>query len=47
MNEAAILYKKMVKDFTNQAITDVAADIVPNVLPFMTYSDKPTIHKHP
>ena len=28
VNEAAILYEKMVKDFTNQAITDVAADKV-------------------
>ncbi|HEX2304812.1 MAG TPA: hypothetical protein VHH33_00845 [Nitrososphaeraceae archaeon] len=26
VNEAAILYKKMVKDFTSQAITNVTAD---------------------
>jgi hypothetical protein len=32
VNEAAILYKKMVKDFTNQAITNVAADSSTNVL---------------
>ena len=34
VNEAAILYKKKVKDFTNQAITDVAADNSTNVLSF-------------
>ena len=28
VNESPILYKKMVKDFTNQAITDVAEDRV-------------------
>jgi hypothetical protein len=44
VNEAAILYEKMVKDFTNQAITDVAADSSTNVLPSMVYLDEQTDH---
>ncbi|MFZ0741034.1 MAG: hypothetical protein WAM54_05515, partial [Nitrososphaeraceae archaeon] len=42
VNEATILYKKMVKDFTNQAITNVAADNNTNVLPSMIYLDEQT-----
>ena len=33
----------MVKDFTNQAITDVAADSSPNVFP-LKYLDEQTDH---
>jgi hypothetical protein len=44
VDEAAILYKKMVKDFTNQAIIDVAADSSTNVLPSMIYLDEQTDH---
>lgn len=44
VNEAAILYKKMVEDFTNQAITNVAADSSTNVLPSMIYLDEQTGH---
>jgi hypothetical protein len=44
VNEAAILYEKMVKDFTNQAITDVAADSSTNVFPSMIYLDEQTDH---
>jgi hypothetical protein len=39
VNEATILYKKMVKDFTNQA-----ADSSTNVLPSMIYLDEQTSH---
>ena len=42
VNEVAILHEKMVKDFTNQAITDVAADGSTNVLPSMIYLDEQT-----
>ena len=44
MNEAAILYEKMVKDFTNQAITDVAADSSTNGFHSMIYLDEQTDH---
>jgi hypothetical protein len=44
VNEAAILYNKMVKEFTNQAIADVAADSSTNVLPSMIYLDEQTDH---
>ena len=44
MSEVAILYKKMVKDFTNQAITDVAADSITNVLSSTIYLDERTDH---
>jgi hypothetical protein len=44
VNEAAILYKKMVKDFTNQTITNVAADSSTNILPTMIYLDEQTGH---
>jgi hypothetical protein len=44
VNEAAILYKKMGKDFTNQAKTDLAADSSTNVLPSMMYLDEQTDH---
>ena len=44
VSEAAILYEKMVKDFTNQAITDVAADSSTNVFPSMIYLDERTDH---
>jgi hypothetical protein len=44
VNEATILYKKMVKDFTNQAMTNVAADSNTNVLPSMIYLDEHTGH---
>ena len=44
MNEAAILYKKMVKDFTNQTITNVAADSSTKLLPSMRYLDEQTDH---
>ena len=47
VDEAAILYKKMVKDFTNQAITDVAADSSTNVLPSMIYLDEQTDQPQP
>ena len=47
VSEAAILYKKMVKDFTNQAITDVAADSSTNVLPSMIYLDEQTDQPQP
>ena len=44
VNEAAILYKKMVNDFTNQAITNVAADSSTNVIASMIYLDEQTDH---
>jgi len=42
--EATILYEKMVKEFTNQTITDVAADSSTNVLHPMIYLDEQTNH---
>ena len=45
MSEAAILYKKMVNDFTNQAITDLATDSSTNVLSSTIYLDKQTDHR--
>jgi hypothetical protein len=44
VNEAAILYEKMVKDFTNQTITNVAADSSTNVLPSTIYLDEQPGH---
>ena len=44
VSEAAILYKKMVKDFTNQAITTVAADSSTNVKASTIYLDEQTDH---
>lgn len=44
VNEAAILYKKMVKDLTNQALTSVAADSSTNVIASMIYLDEQTDH---
>jgi|SoiMethySBSTD1v2_1073268.scaffolds.fasta_scaffold02301_16 hypothetical protein len=44
VNETAILYNKMVKDFINQSITNVAADSSTNVLPPMIYFDEQTGH---
>ena len=44
VSEAALLYKKMVNDFTNQAITDVAADSSTNVLSSTIYLDEQTDH---
>ncbi|HEX2306343.1 MAG TPA: hypothetical protein VHH33_08650 [Nitrososphaeraceae archaeon] len=45
MNEAATLYEKMVKDFTNETITNTAADSSKELLPSMTYVDEHTEHK--
>lgn len=42
--EAANLYEKMVKDFTNETITNTAADSSTEVLPSMTYLDEQTDH---
>ena len=44
MNEAASLYEKMVKDFTNQTMTNAAADSSAKLFPFMRYSDGQTDH---
>jgi transcriptional regulator len=48
VDEAAILYEKMAKDFTNEALTDVAANSSANVLSSTIYLDEKTdhIHKH-
>jgi hypothetical protein len=43
VNEAAILYEKMVKDFTNQTVTN-AADSKTTLLPSMIHSDEQTGH---
>src|SRR5215208_6438514 len=42
VNEAAILYEKMVKDFTNQTITNAAPDSTATLLPTIIYSNKQT-----
>lgn len=39
VNEAAILFQKMVKDFANQNITDTAAGSVTKLLPSIIYSN--------
>ena len=44
VNEAANLYEKMVKDFTNQTMTNAAAGNSAKLLPSMIYSDKQTDH---
>ncbi len=44
VNEAASLYEKMVKDFTNQTVTNAAADSSSNVLPSIIYLDEQTDH---
>ena len=44
VSEVAILYEKMVKDFTNQTIAYVAADSSTNVLPSMIHLDEQTDH---
>jgi hypothetical protein len=44
VNETASLYEKMVKDFTNQTMTNAAADTSSNLLPSMTYLDEQTDH---
>jgi uncharacterized membrane-anchored protein YhcB (DUF1043 family) len=44
VNEAANLYEKMVKDFTNQTMTNAAADSSTKLLPSMIYSDEQTDH---
>jgi hypothetical protein len=45
VNEAASLYEKMVKDFTNQIITNAAAiSSSAKLLPSMRYSDEQTDH---
>jgi hypothetical protein len=42
MTEAANLYKKMVKEFTNEAMTDAAVVSSTKLLPSMIYSDEQT-----
>jgi hypothetical protein len=42
VNEATILYEKMVKDFTNQTIINAAADSSTKLLPSMSYLDEQT-----
>ena len=44
VNEAANLYEKMVKDFTNEAMTDAAAASSTKLLPSMIYSDEQNDH---
>ena len=44
VNEAASLYEKMVKDFTNQTMTNAAADSSTKLLPSMRHSDEQTDH---
>jgi hypothetical protein len=44
VNKTASLYEKMVKDFTNQTITNAAAVSSSNVLSSMTYLDEQTDH---
>jgi hypothetical protein len=44
VNGAASLYEKMVEEFTNQTITNAAADSSSNVLPSMIYLDEQTDH---
>jgi hypothetical protein len=44
MNEAANLFEKMVKDFTNQTMTNTAADSSAKLFPSMRYSDWQTDH---
>jgi hypothetical protein len=43
LNEAAILYEKMVEDFTNQTITNAAPDSNTTLLPTIIYSNKQTL----
>jgi hypothetical protein len=46
VNEAASLYEKMVKDFTNQTMTNAAAGSSAKLLPSMDIQmNKMTIHK--
>ena len=42
--EAANLYEKMVKDFTNEAMTNAAADSSTKLLPPMRHSDEQMDH---
>jgi hypothetical protein len=44
VNGAAILYEKMVKEFTNETMTKAVADSSANLLPAMTYLDEQTYH---
>jgi hypothetical protein len=44
MNEAASLYEKMVKDFTNETMTNAAAGSSAKLFPSMRYSDEQTDH---
>jgi hypothetical protein len=44
VNEAAIIYEKMVKDFTNHTITNAAAGGSSNLSPSMTYLDEQVSH---
>jgi hypothetical protein len=43
VNEAAIIYEKMVEDFTNQTITNAAPDSNVTFLPTIIYSNKQTL----
>jgi hypothetical protein len=44
VNEAAILFEKMVKDFTNKTMTDAAAGSSTKLLPSLRYSDEQNNH---
>jgi len=44
VNETAGLYKKMVKEFTNETMTNAAADSSTNTLPSMIYLDEQADH---
>jgi hypothetical protein len=44
VNGAASLYEKMVKDFTNQTMTDAAAGSSAKLLPCIRYSDEQNDH---
>ena len=44
MKQAANLYEKMLEDFTNETITNAAADSITKLLPPMIHSDEQTDH---
>ena len=44
MNEAAILFEKMVRDFANQTITNEAAGSITKLFPSIRYSNEQNNH---